>query len=124
MKRLLLAAVAVAALAAPASARDYWNGSGFSLDHNFHSPFDPFRRERGFYYAPRYGVTTPIPVPDGAFDTDRTDVDIPELSGERYSREQAAAARAKAVHDERVCAPVTIYTDDGIIRHHALGCRP
>jgi hypothetical protein len=125
MRRLLLAAAAVAALAAPASARDYWNGSGFPLDHQFHSPYDNIVRPYhggGYYPAlPRGGI---VQVPADLFETDRTEVEVPELSSERYFREQEAKAVAKAIHDERVCAPVTVYTDDGIIRHAAQGCRP
>jgi hypothetical protein len=124
MKKLLLAAVAVAALASPASARDYWNGSGFPLDHNFHSPFDNLYGrgyDPGDYQSHHYPGARILHVPQPV-DYDRGNVEVIELSSERVLREQNRRAVEKAIADERTCAPVILYTDDGIVRHHALGC--
>ena len=124
MKRLLLAAVAVAALASPASARDYWNGSGFSLDHNFHSPYDNMFRGGGDYggYFTAPGGPRTIHVPSDFDMGNRDSVEVPDLGSARLLRKLDAARTAKAIRDERICAPVILYTDDGIIRHRALGC--
>lgn len=126
MKRTVLAALAATALTiSPASAFDYWNRSGFSLDHNFHSPYDNVfgRRPLGYYYAPRYQDHTPIQLNGDDLQTDRPNFEVVETSSERYLREQAAARVAKAIRDERTCAPVIIYTDEGVVRHPASGCR-
>lgn len=34
-----------------------------------------------------------------------------------------AAAREKAIHDQRICAPVVLWTDEGRVVHPAMGCR-
>lgn len=132
MKRLILAA-AVAALASPASATDrydYWNRSGFSLDHNFHSPFD--NMFRGYQsYRPAYPVApAPAPsmnsteqLPASLFETDRAEFEVWSGGSEATAKRMAAEARAKAIAGERTCAPVKMYTDEGVIYHAALGCR-
>jgi hypothetical protein len=40
MKRLIFAAALATTALSPTLAYDTWNGSGFPLDHNFHSPYD------------------------------------------------------------------------------------
>ena len=119
---------ATAALAAsPAVARDYWNGSGFPLDHNFHSPYDNIFGRGGSSgggggrYAP--GGPQIIHVPQDYDDNNpRSGQDV---EGPQRARD---AARAKAKHDktirdERTCAPVVLYTDEGRVVQPALGCR-
>jgi len=127
MKRILLAAVAVAALAtSPVSARDYWNSSGFSLDHNFHSPFDNMFRGGGGGYGGHFAAPSGpliIHVPQDFDMGDRANVEVLDGSSQQTLREQEAARVAKALRDERICAPVILYTDEGVIRHRALGCR-
>jgi hypothetical protein len=126
MRRLILAALAATALlATPASARDYWNGSGFSLDHNFHSPYDNLFRSYGGvggrgYSGPSHGGT--INVPSGYFETDRPGVEVPELQSERAAREDNERAIAKARAGQLECRPVVIYGDTVVV-HRALGCR-
>ena len=58
MKRFLINAAAGAlalglgfCIGGSAHARDYWNGSGYSLDHNFHSPFNYNFSYSGTYYG-------------------------------------------------------------------------
>jgi hypothetical protein len=37
--------------------------------------------------------------------------------------EDEVAARQKAIADQRICAPVVLWTDEGRIVHPAMGCR-
>jgi opacity protein-like surface antigen len=125
MRRLIIAALAATALATPAVARDYWNGSGFPLDHHFHSPYDNMFG-RGGYLAPApgyYGDARIIHVPPGFNMGDRDDVEVVEGSAAQKFREREARARAKAIADEHICAPVVMYTDAGRLVHPAMGCR-
>lgn len=114
MKRLILIAATVAALAAPAQARDYWNGSGFSLDHNFHSPYDNmFGRHSGYSsQGARAPTREQAPV---EFNSNRTGVEVVDSPVTHEERE-------KAIADERKCDPVVITGDEGRIVHKAQGC--
>lgn len=119
MKRIALAALAAAVLISPASAFDRWNGSGFPLDHNFHNRFE-FNLGVGGGY-PRGNEIGPgariISVPD--YTPVGQDVEAVQAEGE------ARRARALANHvaaQRRLCAPVVLYTDEGVIAHPANGC--
>jgi hypothetical protein len=114
-----------------AHARDYWNSSGYPLDHNFHSPYDHMFRGNtynyygGGYYRPSYRPAAPAPEAD--YDDDgvrntRESVEVVDSTSAQFLRRQNELAVAKAIHDERVCAPVVIYGDTVTV-HPALGCR-
>jgi hypothetical protein len=109
---------ATAALAAsPAAARDYWNGSGFSLDHNFHSPYDNMfgRRDNGRYFtAPGYPAPGDVNITDGNGNVTHRSPQYQDAT---------PTERNKAIRDERTCAPVVLYTDEGRVVQPALGCR-
>ena len=126
MKRLILVALAATALASPAFARDWWNGSGFSLDHQYHSPYDNIfgRGGSGQGFGSGY-VGQPnariVHVPEGA--TDRQELDVSEGASQRALRVEQERAMAKAVQDQHECKPVVLYTDEGRVVHPAQGCR-
>lgn len=125
MKRLIMVALAATALCSPACARDYWNGSGFPLDHNFHSPYDNIFGPGGDYlrppgYQPNARV---IHVPPG-YGAGQTDQDVEQFQEDAEgNKAREEEARQKAIEGQRICAPVVLYTDEGRIVHRALGCR-
>jgi hypothetical protein len=75
----------------------YWNRSGHSVSHQWYPGL----------YAPSY--TPDAPAQFGA----KSDP----------APEPTDAEVAKALHDERVCAPVKVYLESGVAYHPASGCR-
>lgn len=128
MKTLRIA-TAVAALAlslGTAHAGDYWNRSGFALDHKFHSPFDNMFRYNGGNTTNNFYGSAPTKSAPATIDyteTDREAFEVVESHARGEALELQRAALAKAISDQYECRPIVIHTDTGVIYERADGCR-
>lgn len=121
----LLALAFAVGYSVAAHAGDRWNDSGFSLDHHFYSD----ERFQGGYYAPgpapaptyerAPGPLDGINITEGPiFTGDPATVRHPDA----YI-DATPAEIAKATHDRRVCAPIKLYLETGVVYQRADGCR-
>lgn len=109
MKRLLIAAALAAlcstAIVPSAHAYDYWNRSGFSLDHHFHSPYDNMFRYYGGSHTVNNYYGRPAPG---------------ERQSPAASRDQSddAELNAKTRKWEAFCQPTKSTDNLGIVTLH------